>query len=213
MGIIAQYMWSLYYPQTRESSCECWHFQPFTTLTNIQPTGDTISLFECLQVSLLSVSYIHHWTDRDPVLAKVRTFVWQGWPSHLAGEEFQPFVHRRQELPVCNNVLWSSRVIVPPKVRESVFKVLHSTHPRECLSRLLVLIISPFPVRLDFLYLFMSRFIMTIKVLCQSCSSLLGYAILWPGVDCLMFVETVGSVSQSFKTCALLSIWVIDSCC
>ena len=95
-----------------------------------QPSSDTVLLFECLQVSPLSVSDIRRGTDRDPLLAKVRTFVLQGWPLHLEGEEFRPFVHRKDELSVSDCVLlWGNRVIVPPKVRERVIDVLHSTHP------------------------------------------------------------------------------------
>ena len=82
----------------------------------IELTGDTVLLFECLQGSPLSVSDIHHWTDCDPILAKVRTFVLQRWSSQLAEEEFQLFWHRRHELLVSDHVLLSgSRVIAPQK--------------------------------------------------------------------------------------------------
>ena len=88
-----------------------------TTSTDNQATGGTVLLFERLQVSPLSVSDVHRRTDQDPLLAKVRTFVLQGWPIHLEGEEFQPFVRRKDELSVSDHVLlWGSRVIVRPKV-------------------------------------------------------------------------------------------------
>ena len=49
---------------------------------------------------------------------------------HLEGEEFRPFVHRKDELSVNDHVLlWGSRLVVPPKARERVIDVLHSTHP------------------------------------------------------------------------------------
>ena len=75
-----------------------------------------------LHVSSFSTQCFQHlrqWTDHHPILAKVRNFVLQGWPTHLAGDEFQLFLCRKQELSVCNNVrLRGSRVTVPPKVRE-----------------------------------------------------------------------------------------------
>ena len=49
---------------------------------------------------------------------------------HLEGEEFRPFIRRKDELSVSDRVLlWGSRVIVPPKVCERVIDVLHSMHP------------------------------------------------------------------------------------
>ena len=101
-----------------------------TTPAEDQLTGNTVLLFECLQVSQLSVSNIRRGTDQDPLLAKVRTFVLQGWPMHLEGEEFRPFVRRKDELSVNDCVLlWGSRAIVPLNSRERVIDVLHSTHP------------------------------------------------------------------------------------
>ena len=73
-------------------------------------TADTVLLFECLQVSPLSVADIRCGTDRESLLSKVRTIV-------LQGEEFRPFVRRKDELSVNDHVLlWGSRVIVPMKV-------------------------------------------------------------------------------------------------
>ena len=64
------------------------------------------------------------------LLSKVRAFVLQGWPSHLQGEEFKPFVRRKDELSVNDHVvLWGNRVIVPPKSRLKVIEVLYSMHP------------------------------------------------------------------------------------
>ena len=76
-----------------------------TTSTVMQLTVDNILLFECLQVSPLSVSDIRRWTDCNPISAKVKTFVLQGWPSHLAREEFQPYWRRKHELSVNDHIL------------------------------------------------------------------------------------------------------------
>ena len=80
-------------------------------------TAHTVLLFECLQVSPLSITNIRSGTDRDLLLSKERTFVFQGWPTHLQRENFRPFVRHKDELSVNDLVLfWGNRVIVPPKV-------------------------------------------------------------------------------------------------
>ena len=98
---------------------------------NIPQPGDCVLLFECLQVDPLSAADIKKWTDRDPILSKVRSFLLQGWPAHLEGEEgLQPCLHRQEELSTENGcVMWGSRVVVPLLARNKVIDVLHDTHP------------------------------------------------------------------------------------
>lgn len=98
---------------------------------NIPQPGDCVLLFECLQVDPLSAADIKKWTDRDPILSKVRSFLLQGWPTHLEGEEgLQPYLRRQEELSTENGcVMWGSRVVVPPPARNKVIEVLHDTHP------------------------------------------------------------------------------------
>ena len=57
-------------------------------------------------------------TERDLILAKVKTMILTGWPAQTIGieEELHPFVRRKDELSVedlC--VLWGNLVIVPSK--------------------------------------------------------------------------------------------------
>ena len=65
---------------------------------DVPEPGDTILLFECLQVAPLSQQLIRRVTDLDPILAKVRNFVLREWPSQLEGEEFPPYVRQQAEL-------------------------------------------------------------------------------------------------------------------
>ena len=52
------------------------------------------------------------------------------WPSSLTEGELQPYWRWRDEISVSDHILlWSSRVTIPPKARERVLEVLHSTHP------------------------------------------------------------------------------------
>jgi hypothetical protein len=72
------------------------------------------------------------WTDRDPILSKVKRWVLSGWPEHdLSKEvEFKPFVRRRYELSTEDGcLLWGSRVVVPQKGRARVLRMLHEAHP------------------------------------------------------------------------------------
>ena len=101
-----------------------------TTPTSTSEPGETVLLFECLSVAPLTVTDIRRGTDRDPLLSRIRTYTLQGWPSSLTEGELQPYWRRRDEISVSDHILlWGSRVIVPPKARERVLEVLHSTHP------------------------------------------------------------------------------------
>ena len=92
--------------------------------------GETVLLFERLQVSPLSAEYVARCTSRDPILYKVHHFVITGWPTQLKGEEeCRPYFQRQFELLAHQGCLpWGNRVIVPPRVRSKVMEVLHSTH-------------------------------------------------------------------------------------
>ena len=79
-----------------------------------QPT-ELVFLMDTLQSSPVTPRNIRQWTDRDPLLSKVREQVLQGWRD---GEEenMRPFNRKRYELSVQDDcVLWGSRVVVPKK--------------------------------------------------------------------------------------------------
>ena len=76
----------------------------------------------------LSPSMIANLSRNDPVISKVMHWVLHGWPSQV-DSTFQCFVNRKSELTVESGCLiWGARVVVPPKARESVLKLLHDTH-------------------------------------------------------------------------------------
>ena len=142
MGTTTQRIWLLDSVQAWKETCKRRHLQPFTVIHDTDfdtdfditdfdiTTGETVLLFECLSVAPLTVTDIRRGTDRDPVLSKIRTYTLQGWPSSLTEGELQPYWRRRDEISVSDHILlWGSRVIVPPKARERVLEVLHSTHP------------------------------------------------------------------------------------
>ena len=69
-------------------------------------------------------------TRRDPTLSRILEFVLNGWPDSLeASTEIQPYATRANELAAEHGcLLWGSRVIVPPNLREIVLDELHQTH-------------------------------------------------------------------------------------
>ena len=90
----------------------------------VPESGNTILLFECLQVDPPPPHLIKTGKNCDPILARVRNFVLQGWPSQ---EELRK--SWQEELSIeYGSVLWGSQVVVSPSACAQVFKLLHSTH-------------------------------------------------------------------------------------
>ena len=58
---------------------------------------ELVLLLESLEISIVNVTQIKHWTDRDPVLTIVHRFVCNVWPRSV-DSELQPFHSRRLEL-------------------------------------------------------------------------------------------------------------------
>jgi len=66
---------------------------------------------------------------RDPTVSTVLSHVTSGWPKQ-ATELIAPYFNRRDELSVHQGcLLWGSRVVIPPQIREAVLRELHEAHP------------------------------------------------------------------------------------
>lgn len=104
---------------------------PLATIpSNDQQIGDTVLLFESLQ-ALLSVSDILLEVTKTPP-GQASNICIARVAYTFKGEEFQTFVHRKDNLFVNDHVLlWGSRFIVHLEARERVMiiDVLHSTYP------------------------------------------------------------------------------------
>ena len=99
--------------------------------SNVPVPGDAVLMMEALSDmgSAVSATTIKSWTDRDPVLSRVRRMVLHGWQQQ-EGVDFQPYEQRKHELSVEDGcVLWGSRVVIPPAGREAVVRLLHEGHP------------------------------------------------------------------------------------
>ena len=93
---------------------------------------EVVHLMEFLDTSPVSATQIQTWTDHDPLLSKVKRWILSGWPDLDTGEEeeLKPYTRRRYELSVEDGcVLWGSRVVIPPKGRVKVLRMLHEAHP------------------------------------------------------------------------------------
>ena len=86
-------------------------------------------LMQALDSSPVTARQIKSWTDHDPVLAKVRDLLLQGW-QHSDDAALAPYQRRLHELSVHDGcVLWGNRVVVPPPGRARVIEELHEGHP------------------------------------------------------------------------------------
>ena len=60
-------------------------------LSEVPLPGEMILLMECLQIPTIMAAQIRCWTERDPVLAKVRDYVMQGWPLVEGSVQLLPY--------------------------------------------------------------------------------------------------------------------------
>ena len=95
--------------------------------------GDPINLvLQHFDTTPVTAIEIKTWTDKDPLLSKVRRFVMNGCPvdDNTSEEALRPYLTRKDKLSVHRGcLLWGTRVIVPPKGREMIVKELHESHP------------------------------------------------------------------------------------
>ena len=68
-------------------------------------------------------------TAKDPVLSQVLQYTQRGWPSTVDDECLKPYLHRRHELSVEQDVLiWGLRVIIPASLQTKMLTELHEGH-------------------------------------------------------------------------------------
>ena len=96
-----------------------------------------------VEVSTEEVSYLHlganeflpvtpreirRDSERDPVLGKVINYVRCGWPPEVE-DALRPFFTRKNELALEQGcVMWGTRVVVPPSLRQKILNELHTSH-------------------------------------------------------------------------------------
>ena len=82
--------------------------------------ADTILLMENLQASPTTATQIKTWTDRDPLLSRVRKMLLQGWRA-TNDQAMNPFQLRKEEMSVQDDcILWGSHVVIPLHSRQRI---------------------------------------------------------------------------------------------
>ena len=91
--------------------------------------GEMILLMEALNTSPVTAANIKTWTNRDPILARVKQMILHGWQKDT-DNILQPYSQRSKELTVQNDCnLWGSHVVIPEVGRRKVMEMLHDGHP------------------------------------------------------------------------------------
>ena len=122
--MLAAYDYSIVYrPGSKLANADCLSRLPIPQSVPTPPVpGDTIMLLEKMDEFPVNVSQIRTWTNKDPLLSRVRKLVQCGFPEHLKSDnDLKPYLQRRFELSVQDQVLlWGQRVVVPPQGRTRV---------------------------------------------------------------------------------------------
>ena len=102
---------------------------PETPVSTYVPPETVFSL-EKLSQTPVKAAQVKQWTERDPVLAKVKSYLLQGWPSVVDSEDLQTYSKRRTELSLQDGcIFWGARVVVPPPGRSQIVEEIHEAHP------------------------------------------------------------------------------------
>ncbi|XDV15015.1 hypothetical protein PO909_015169 [Leuciscus waleckii] len=96
--------------------------------THPEPAKAEIFYFKEVDNSLVTAAQVKKHTRTDPVMSKVLDLVLRGEVGEMS-PFLRPYVIRRNELTVESGcLLWGSRVIIPPPLRQRVLEELHSGH-------------------------------------------------------------------------------------
>ena len=130
---LAAYSYHLVYREgSKNGNADCLSRLPVGAEPKFVPVpGEIHQVFSHVD-TVLSVKCIRRGTASDPVLSKVVEWLQSGWPddSFTPDSEVLPYFRRRNELSLHDGcVLFGSRVVVPPSVRQRILHELHELHP------------------------------------------------------------------------------------
>ena len=98
--------------------------------TSVPSPEDHVFLLKLLDHTPVTAAKIKAWTDKDPVLSRIRKFTLYGWPDSCEETEIKPYLHRQSEISALDGcLLWGSRVIVPTCGQQLILDQLHEAHP------------------------------------------------------------------------------------
>ena len=128
---LSAYNYSIAYkPGSNHSNADLLSRLPLSeSVSNVPLPGETVLLMQTLQGSPVTAAQIKAWTDKDPILSRVRNLVLKGW-QEMNQDSLRPSEQRKNELSIEDGcVLWGCRVVVPSVGRERVLEELHAGHP------------------------------------------------------------------------------------
>ena len=96
---------------------------------NVPQTGDHTFLIHQLKEAIVTSDSIRSWSDKDPIISRVRRFIQYGWNTLCDDSSLTLYFSRQNELSVLEGcVLWGSRVVIPKAGHNVVLNQLHETH-------------------------------------------------------------------------------------
>lgn len=119
-----------YKPGTQHSNADSLSRLPLPeSPVSVPLPPETIHLMEQLDSSPVTSSQIKQWTEKDPLLSKVKDLVLRGG-CHTDVEVVTPYHKYWSELSVhAGCLLRGNRVVIPPQGRANVMELLHEGHP------------------------------------------------------------------------------------
>lgn len=92
--------------------------------------GDIILFMDQVETMPVTADQICWWTDNDPVLSQVRSFVLKGWPNNHPDQRFRPYFAWKTELSTLDGcLLWETWMVIPPKGHKTLLQDFHDVHP------------------------------------------------------------------------------------
>ena len=128
---LMNYSFTICYRQTKEHCNADMLSRLPKTVKHAEKTDESMEVFAVqMEEALLDAKLVAKETKRDPIMSKVLAYVVDGWPNRLDCDgEMKAYWSRKTELSVELGCLtWGSRVVIPPKLREWVLTLIHSTH-------------------------------------------------------------------------------------
>lgn len=103
---------------------------------NTDDIDDVLLLSETPSAVQYTAKDIAEQTGRDDVLSKVKFWILHGWPNNVQDANLKQYWMKRKELSISNDcIIWGTRVVIPPPMREHMMQALHETHDGIVISK------------------------------------------------------------------------------
>ena len=100
------------------------------TIDHVPTPGNILLLFSQLSKQIVSAEHIKKWTEKAPVLSRVKRWIQSDGEIPDTETELRPYAQKASELSVVDGTfLWESRVINPHSGWNIILQQLHETHP------------------------------------------------------------------------------------